>query len=342
VKAIVQHAYGAPADVLSLEDVPVPRVGDDDVLVRVAATAVHADVWHVVTGWPLVARVMGNGVRTPKTAHRIPGVDLAGTVERVGAHVTTFAPGDDVFGGLTLTEGWRNGGTYAEHAVMPYDHLAIKPPRATFEQAAAAWFASVIALPNMGRLDALAGRHVLINGAGGGVGTIAVQIAKSAGAEVTGVDSEDKLAVVRQLGADHTIDLRHEDVTRGGVRYDFIFDVASTLTAGGCANILTPRAPFVGLGHTDYGRVGGRLLGTIPQMGARMLKAPFDPHMPAFARLPSRQSMLETVSRLLESGALTPVVARTFPLADTHAAFAELVEGSVVGRLVLIPNVVSA
>jgi NADPH:quinone reductase-like Zn-dependent oxidoreductase len=335
VKAIVHERYGPPGEVLTLRDIDMPGIADDEVLVRVRATSVNADVWHVVVGWPYVLRLMGNGVRKPKK--RVPGTDLAGVVERVGRNVTRLTPGDEVFGGVEMMKGWQNGGTFAEYAAIHQDGLAIKPSGVTFEQAAAAYFSGFIALINLGP-SPLTG-HVLINGAGGGVGSAAVQIAKADGARVTGVDSAGKLEMIRALGADHAIDYVREDFTRGSERYDLILDGASTLSLDDCKRVLTPRGIYVFIGHTDYGKVGGRVLGTLPAILRLMLRSRSDDHLRTFGgfTMPGRPEILARLKTLLEGGALTPIVGRTFPLGETPAAIRCLLEGRTLGRIVVAP-----
>src|SRR5919107_1830419 len=222
MKAIVQRKYGPPADVLELGDVDEPVVKDDEVLVRVHAASVHPDVWHVVRGLPYVLRLMGAGLLKPKNS--IPGTDVAGHVESVGKNVTQFEQGDEVFGETIKGYQWTNGGAYAEYVSVPERLLALKPANITFEQAAAVPTSGLIPLqnlPNEGRLHQ--GQSVLVNGAGGGVGTIAVQLAKAYGGNVTGVDDTAKLDMVRSIGADQVIDYIQEDFTESGERYAVIF-----------------------------------------------------------------------------------------------------------------------
>ena len=187
--------------------------GDDEVLVRVHAASVHPDVWHVVTGRPYVLRLMGAGFLKPRTI--VPGIDVAGRVEAVGKNVTAFYVGDEVFGETTRGIQWVNGGAFAEYVSVPSDNLAKKPARLTFEQAAAVPTSGFIALSNVPKQRVKSGQKVLINGAGGGVGVLAVQLAKAYGAEVTAVDSATKLEMLRSVGADHVIDYARDDFTRG-------------------------------------------------------------------------------------------------------------------------------
>lgn len=199
MKAIYQTRYGRPDEVLELRHIAEPVLGEHEVLVRVRAASVHADVWHVITGFPWVLRLMGSGVRRPHPA--VPGTDLAGSVEAVGSKVTRFKPGDAVFDESRGGMQWKNGGTFAEYAAVPEGELALIPQGITFEQAAALPTPGYIALANLrGRASPQPGQHVLINGAAGGVGSIALQIARARGARVTGVDRTDKLDNASRAG----------------------------------------------------------------------------------------------------------------------------------------------
>src|SRR5215212_6374833 len=205
MKAIVQEKYGSPYDVLNLKDVDKPMLKDDEVLVRVHAASIHPDVWHVVRGLPYVLRLMGAGLLRPKNS--VPGTDVAGHVESVGKNVSQFEQGDEVFGETIKGYQWTNGEAYAEYVSVPEDQLALKPANITFEQAAAVPTSGLITLQNLPNDELLQqGQSVLVNGAGGGVGALAVQIAKAYGAIVTGVDGTTKLDMVRSLGAEHVID----------------------------------------------------------------------------------------------------------------------------------------
>ena len=239
MKAVVQYKYGSPDDVLALREINKPVAGDDEVLVSVRAASVHPDVWHVVTGRPYVLRLMGAGVLKPKNP--VPGTDVAGRVESIGKGVTRFRPGDEVFGETHTRLQWHNGGAFAEYVSVPQDALALKPANVTFEQASAVPTSGFIALHNLrGEGQIRSGQRVLINGAGGGVGTIALQLAKAYGAHVTGVDGTRKMEMIRSLGADYVIDYTQEDFTRRGERYDLILDVASNLSLSACQRALCP------------------------------------------------------------------------------------------------------
>ena len=264
MKAIVQDGYGPADEVLRLAEVDKPTPAADEVLVRVRAAAVHADVWHVVNGFPYVMRLMGSGLSKPKNP--IPGLDMAGVLEEVGADITQFEPGDAVFGETHGGLQWLNGGAYAEYVSTPTDILALKPANVTFEQAASVPTSGMIALQNLQTVGLPEpGQQVLVNGAGGGVGSIAVQLAKAYGATVTAVDSAEKLDMLRSLGADYLIDYTREDFLQAGKRYDLIFDVASNLKFSDCKQVLTPTGKYLLIGHDHYGTQGHRFFGSIPQ-----------------------------------------------------------------------------
>lgn len=334
---MVQDRYGPVDEVLHLREVAMPPIADDEVLVRVQAASVHPDVWHVVTGRPYVLRLMGAGLRRPK--YVIPGTDMAGHVESVGRSVTRFRPGDEVFGESHRGFQWRNGGTFAEYVAVPEEVLEIKPPDVTFEQAATVPTAGIIALHNLQNGQRLhAGQRVLINGAGGGVGSIAVQFAKAVGAHVTGVDRAEKLEMLRSLGADDVIDYTREDVTRSGRRFDLIFDVASNLSLSASKRALTPGGIYVLIGHDHFGAARGRVLGSLPQALGQMALSPFIAHLPApnFAP-PRKQQAMRILRELLEEGKLTPVIDRVFPLGEVALALRHLETGDAIGRIVITP-----
>jgi NADPH:quinone reductase-like Zn-dependent oxidoreductase len=262
MKAIVQEKYGSPYDVLTLKDIDKPVLRDDEVLVRVHAASVHPDVWHVVRGLPYVLRIMGAGLLRPTNS--VSGTDVAGHVESVGKNVSQFEQGDEVFGETIKGYQWTNGGAYAEYVSVPEDSLALKPANITFEQAAAVSTSGLIALqnlPNEGRLHS--GQRVLINGAGGGVGVLAVQLAKAYGANVTGVDDTTKLEMVRSIGADRVIDYTKEDFTQSGERYDLIFDIPGNHPFSACRRVLAPNGKYVLIGHDRFGQGAGRLFGLV-------------------------------------------------------------------------------
>jgi NADPH:quinone reductase-like Zn-dependent oxidoreductase len=334
MKAVVQERYGDPEH-LRLREIERPEVGDDEVLVRVRAASVHPDVWHVVTGRPLVLRLMGSGLRRPR--HQVPGTDLAGVVEAVGRSVTRFAPGDEVFGESMRGLSWRNGGAYAEYAAAPEEALAAKPANVTFEQAAAVPTAGYITLINLptGRLRP--DHRVLVNGAGGGVGSIALQIAKARGAHVTAVEHTRRLDLVRSLGADAVIDYTREDFTRQGERYDLIVDIPGNRSFAECQRVLTPDGTYVLIGHDHYGHVGRRVLGSLPRFGRLGLRSLVDRRLRRGGSAPSKREAMETLRAELAAGHLTPVVDRAFPLGQAGEAIRYLASGEPLGRVVLTP-----
>ena len=345
MKAIVQDKYGSPGDVLMLREIGKPAIGEDEVLVRVRAAAVHADLWHAVTGTPYAWRFM-LGWRAPR--HPVPGTDLAGVVETVGARVTRFKPGDEVFGETLRSFGLSNGGAFAEYASAPEQSLALKPQNVTFEQAASVPSSGYIAFANLTRLDAsMEGRRVLVNGAGGGVGTIALQILKARGAHVTAVDAEPKLGMLRTLGADETIDYTRtnflEHALEQGIRYDLIFDVASNFTLQECRRALKPAGLFVWIGHEHYGRAkGGSFLGSgFPKMFRLMARNIFgDPNLPKMKFppvIPKLADAFAAMRDLMAEGKLVPYVERAYPLESVAEAFRALEEGKVLGKVVLVP-----
>ena len=337
MKAIIQEKYGLPDDVLQLREIAKPVAGDDEVLVRVRAASVHPDVWHVVTGRPYVLRLMGAGLLKPKNP--VPGTDVAGHVESVGKNVTQFRPGDEVFGETLKGSQWANGGAFAEYVSVPQDALALKPKGISFEQAAAVPTSGLIALHNLQHPRKIQpGQSVLINGAGGGVGSIAVQLAKAYGARVTGVDSTKKLEMVRALGADQVIDYTKEDFTQLGERYDLIFDVASNLSLTDCKRALTPKGIYVLIGHDHYGDAGGRVFGSLPRFFKLFALSPFVSQLPEMSfSVPSRKDTMPVLKEFLEAGKLTPIVDRVYPLSQVTEAIRYLQEGDARGKIIITP-----
>lgn len=312
----------------------MPTIGDDEVLIRAHAASVHPDVWHVVTGQPLVLRLMGSGLRAPKA--RVPGTDVAGVVESVGSGVTRFRPGDEVLGETTRGMQWKNGGAWAEYVAAPESALAPKPASASFEAAATVPTSGIIALANLQQGKLRAGQKVLVNGAAGGVGGLAVQIAKAAGAEVTGVDGTDKLELVRLLGADHVIDYTREDFTQGAERYDLIFDIPGNHPFSASRRALAPEGVYVLIGHDNFGRGGGLLLGGVPRALGLMARSLFTRQLPkASFAMPGKQESMATLAELLAAGKIVPIIDRTYSLADAPEAIAYLASGQARGRIVI-------
>jgi NADPH:quinone reductase-like Zn-dependent oxidoreductase len=311
MRAIVQRAYGT-ADVLELRDIAEPTPGPHDVLVAVHAASVNHGDLLMTSGRPYLVRA-ALGLRRPRVAVR--GRDLAGRVEAVGAAVTRFRPGDDVYAETTT-------GSFAELACVPERLLAHKPANLSFEQAAAVPLAAVTALQGLRDIGGVQpGQAVLINGASGGVGTFAVQIAKAMGADVTGVCSSRNVDLVRSLGADHVIDYTREDFTRSGQRYDVILDLAGRHPLAACRGALTPTGTLVLVsGH------GGSVLGPLGRYARALAWSPFVPQrLRVHAAKPSRID-LDALTALIEAGAVTPAIEATHELADTAAAIRHLSE----------------
>ena len=316
MKAIVQDTYGS-AGVLRLEEIDRPAVGDGEVLVRVHAASIHVGDWILMTGKPWIMRMV-TGIRRPK--NRVPGSDVAGTIEAVGPGVTRLAVGDEVFG-------WSVG-AFAEYAVASEAQFVLKPASLTFEQAAAVGVSATTALQLLRDRDIQLGQKVLINGASGGVGTFAVQIAKSLGAEVTGVTSTKNVELVRSIGADHVIDYTREDFTIGAGRYDVILDNVGNHTLARTRRALAPTGILIsnGGGHED-----GKLARTIRTMlVAMVVKQQAKPTVKS-----QNHADLVALQGLLEAGAVTPVIDRTYRLHETPEAIAHVAAGHARGTAVV-------
>jgi NADPH:quinone reductase-like Zn-dependent oxidoreductase len=322
MRAIVQDQYGS-ADVLHLQEVDKPEVGDDDVLLRVHAAGVHIGDWHVMTGEPRLMRMMGFGFRAPKA--RVRGMDVAGTVESVGKNVTRFQAGDDVFGICD--------GSFAEYACARADKLAPKPTNLTFEQAAAIPTSACTALQALrGPGEIQAGQRVLINGASGGIGLFAVQIAKSLGAEVTGVCSTPKMEMVQSIGADHVIDYTKDDFTRSAQRYDLILDMVGNRSLAQLRRALTPRGTLVLVG----GEGGDRWIGALSRSMRALVVSPFVSQQLRPVLGAANTQDLEFLKDLVEAGKVRPVVDRTYPLSEVPDAIRYLTNGHARGKIIII------
>jgi NADPH:quinone reductase-like Zn-dependent oxidoreductase len=323
MRAIIQDAYGAPDRVLRLDQVEVPAIGAGDVLVRVHATSVNTPDWATVIGVPYILR-LGSGLRRPKRPVR--GSDVAGVVTAVGRDVTDLAPGDAVFG----STGAR-AGAFAECAVAPAAQLIRKPPGLAFADAAASvmtGLAALVALRDLARTGP--GTSVLINGASGGVGTLAVQIAKALGAEVTGVCGPGHADLVRSLGADHVIDYTAGD-TEGGHRYDVIIDTGGHRPLRRLRRSLTPRGTLVIVGS----ETGGRWLGGFDRTIRAMLLSPFIRQTLAPLANSENAADLVVLTELVQSGKVTPVIDRTYPLEEVSTAIERMQAGQARGKLVV-------
>ncbi len=319
MKAIVQDRYGKPEAVLGLQEIARPAVKDGEVLVRVHAASIHVGDWLVVTGVPYIARPAYG-----KPKGRVPGTDVAGTVEAVGNGVTGLRPGDEVFGWCT--------GAFAEYASAPADHFVPKPANLTFQQAAAVGVSASTALQllrDQGKIKP--GQKVLINGASGGIGTFAVQIAKAFGAEVTGVCSTRNVEMVRSIGADHVIDYTREDFTRNGHRFDFILDNVANHSLSDTRRVLTPSGKL----QSNNGTSGGRWFGTIGTVLKSATVSMFDRRQLGPAIKFANRADLLVLKELIEAGKITPVIDATYALSDTGKALAHVGEGHARGTVVI-------
>ena len=320
MKAIVYHEYGSP-DVLQLKEVEKPAPKEDEALVKVRAASVNAGDLETLRGeWP--ARFEG----PLKPKHKIPGTDIAGRVEAVGVNVKQFQPGDEIWGDLSFPYGF---GTFAEYVCVSENALALKPASMTFEQAATYPHSAIIVLQNLrdkGHIQP--GKKVLINGAGGGMGTFAVQIAKYYGAEVTGVDSDSKFDMLRSIGADHAIDYTQEDYTKTGQRYDFILDVVAHRSVFDYRRALSPEGVFVIVGGSFSTFLQVITLGTlISRRGSKKISLNVWDQ--------NNKEDLALLAELFETGKVVPVIDRRYPLSEVPKALRYLEEGHAQGKVVI-------
>ena len=320
MKAIVATTYGSP-DVLNLEEVEKSAPKDNEVLVKIHAASVNAGDWHLLRADPFLTR-LAFGLLKPK--HKILGADIAGRVEAVGGSVTQFQPGDEVFGDLS---GCSFGG-FAEYVCASEDALVVKPADTSFEEAAAVPSAAATALQGLrdkGQIQQ--GQKVLINGASGGVGTFAVQIAKSFGAEVTGVCSTSKLEMVRSIGADHVIDYTQEDFTKNGQRYDLILATNGYHPISDYKRALSPKGTYVMSGGSGAQMFQAMLLGPVISMTGNKKTG-------NLLKKPNKKDLV-VLKEHLEAGKITPVIDRTYPLSEVPEAIRYLEEGHARGKVVI-------
>ncbi len=324
MKAVVYTNYGSP-DVLEIRDIKKPVPNDDQVLIKVRAASINPLDWHFMEGTPYIMRAIGVGLRKPKDPRL--GVDYAGTVEAVGKNVTQFKPGDEVLGGKS--------GAFAEYVCARADRaIVLKPANITFEQAASVPIAAITALQGLrdkGKIQP--GQKVLINGASGGVGTFAVQIAKSFGADVTGVCSTRNLDMVRSLGADHVIDYTKEDFTKSGQRYDLILDNVGTQPLSGFRRALQPKGICVMIG--GGGPNDGGLIGPLGRPVKALLLSPFISQKMGMLVAELNKKDLTILGDLMQSGKVTPVIDRTYPLSKIAEAIRYLEQGHARGKVVI-------
>ena len=318
MKAIVYSDFGSP-DVLRCEEIEKPTPGDDEVLIRVHAASVNPLDWHFMRGTPYLARIMF-GLRRPNSPRL--GVDLAGRVEAVGKNVTRFKPGDDVFGG--------GNGAFAEYACASESSLVTKPRNVTFEQAAAVNIAAMTALQGLRKGRIQPGQEVLSNGAAGGVGTFAVQIAKSFGARVTGVCSTRNVDMVRSIGADEVIDYTSEDFTKSGRRYDIILDCIGNHSLSALRRVLKPKGTYIIVGGPD-----GKWLGPFPRVIAAILLSRFVSQKLLMMLSQGSTEDLTFIRELIEAGKVTPVIDRRYSLSEVPEAIRYVEEGHARGKVVI-------
>jgi len=323
MKAIVYHNYGSP-DVLQLEEIEKPVPNDNQVLVKIQAVSVNPYDWHFMEGVPYIARLLGFGALRP-TSNRL-GVDFAGTVEAVGKNVTQFKPGDEVFGG--------KGGAFAEYVVIAEKFLVMKPANITFEQAGGVQIAGLTALQGLrdhGKIQP--GQKVLINGASGGVGTFAVQIAKHLGAHVTGVCSGRNVEMVRSLGADHVFDYTKEDFTKSNERYDMIIDNVGNRSLSEYRRVLNPQGKYVLIG--GGGVNDSRWMGPIGPVIKTMLLKPFISQEMNMMMSEVKKEDLTLLADLMQSGKVTPVVDKTYLFSEIREAVRHVETGRARGKVIV-------
>ena len=321
MRAIVQDAYGS-SSVLRLGDIDRPEIAANEVLVDVAAAGMDRGTWHSMAGKPYLMRIMGFGFRRPK--NRVPGLDVSGTVVAVGTEVTRFNPGDEVFG--------MSRGAFAEYAAVLEDKLAPKPANLSFEQAAVVPISAGTAIQGLrdsGHLEA--GQAVLVIGASGGVGTYAVQLAKTFGAEVTGVSSPAKVDLVRSIGADHALAYTRDDYLDGSKTYDLILDIGGNNSLFRLRRALTPKGTLVIVG----GEEGGNLTGGFGRQLRALVVSMFVSQRLTMLASKERHTDLEALRPFLENGQVTPVIDRTYTLAEVPAAMKHLEAGLARGKIAI-------
>jgi NADPH:quinone reductase-like Zn-dependent oxidoreductase len=320
MRALTQDRYGT-ADVLTVRDIERPSAGDRHVLVRVVAAGMDRGAWHFMTGEPYLMRLLGFGFRAPSVA--VPGTNFAGVVEAVGPDVSRYAPGDEVYGATR--------GTFAEYAVAPVAKIAPKPPQLSFEQAATLPYPTFVALQALrDHSHVQSGQHVLVVGASGAVGTIAVQLAVAFGATVTAVCSGRHTDLVRSLGASDVIDYTTQDLADGSRRFDLILDIGGRTSVARLRRALTPTGTLVILGGEGDRWIGG----TQRQLWATVLSLVVAQKLVAFVAKENADDLFQ-MNELVAAGKITPVLGPIFPLADGAAAITAFEKGDTAGRVVI-------
>ena len=333
MRAVIADQYGSPAQ-LRLGEVDRPVPGEGQVLIRVHAASVHADVWHMIRGVPYALRLMGGGLRRP--ANPIPGTDAAGVVEALGPGASRFQVGDPVFGEVVEGFQWRNGGTFAQYVNAPEAALERIPDGISFVDAAAVPTSALIALFTVrNEAKVQPGERVLVNGAAGAVGQFAVQIARADGAHVTAVERTDRMDLLEQVGADEVIDGTRTDFTAGAARYDVVIDIPGNHSFAKVRGVLTENGRYMLIGHDRYGAGGHRWLGSIPRVFALTARSAVSSQVPRPDFSGPGPDAMRILTAMMAEGRLHPVVGRTYPLDEAVAALEHLESGHARGKVVL-------
>lgn len=334
MKAICQFSYQGP-EFLSLNEVQDKGPPNEhEVLIQVRFTSLHPDIWHVVTGNPKILRLFGSGLTTP--AQKIPGTDLSGIVKAVGDKVTRFRPGDLVYGDLSQGMQWKNRGTYAELALARESHLHLIPDFLSMEEAAAIPTSGWIAYRCLfyeGRIRK--GQKLLINGAGGSLGTLAIQIARYFDAEITAIDQSDKLNIIRSLAPCKTLDYQTQNIQDLNESYDLILDIASTLKLNDVQKWLNPGGFYILVGHDHFGASGSGLLGSLPKMIRLSILSLYYPFLPKASGFPPAEQIGKELATIVSAGAIKPVIDQIYPLENLQEAFDRMISGKATGKIIL-------
>ena len=334
MQAIFQEGYGVPKD-LKLREMPVPSISATQVLVRVHASSLHPDVWHMVTGRPAALRLFGAGLLRPKQP--IPGTDMAGVITAIGADVVEFTVGDAVFGEVVSANQWTNGGTFAEYIAVEARYLVKKPPAVSFQEAAVIPTAGLIALNNLissGKWEA--GARVLVNGAAGGVGSLAMQMAQAKGCDVDAFEKSSRLALLKELGAKNIFDAEKINFCKEKERYDLIFDIPGNYAFKECCRALKADGIYIFIGHDGFGLRGGKLLGFLPYFFSLGILSHINHHLPKFSlRTIRKKTGMDKLRGYLEQGQIFQKIGAVYPLEEISTAMTQMMQGDVSGRIVL-------